>query len=508
MNELNRLRIRGVLMLTMLGWAATGTLLLLSLLFEYQNELVPVAFSAALNIVPTYYALRERYDSNAGAAFGIMAGVQPSLLVYMLQGHPWQMEGHMYFFVGLAGLTLVCDWKPIAVAVGAIAAHHLLLSYLAPEWVFIGSGDLVRVMVHALAVSMVLGVLGPMMVHMGRLFVEQSEARAASDGSAAEAESAAASAKEALETARVALEQFETEREKRLEVERRGMADARREELLALAGAFEGSIAKVVQSVGSAAEQLEHAASNMHRFAHDAGEQSATAAREAESASQSAMRVSASVSDLSKSILSIAATADQQAELGIAARGASQTGEEVIRALAERAENIDAFVGLIQGVASQTNMLALNATIEAARAGDAGRGFGVVAAEVKALASQAHDATGQITEIVSGISFGAVQANDVIGQVSRAMAELEQAATKMRSVVGDQSSVATLIEQSAVDSAAGATQIAQRIGEVARAAGEAVQFSDEIQASATGLTKVAQGLKSATEEFLSQLRAA
>ena len=508
MNELNKLRIRGVLMLTMMGWVATAALLLVSLLFDYQNEMVPVAFSAALNLVPTYYALRERYDASAGAAFGIMAGIQPALLVFMLQGHAWQMEGHMFFFVGLAALTLVCDWKPIAVASGAIAVHHLLLSYVAPEWVFIGSGDLVRVMVHALAVGMVLGVLGPMMVHMGKLFVEQAEAREASDGSAAEAQALAKSTKDALETARVALAQVETEREKRLEIERREMADARRDELLALAAAFESSIAKVVQSVGAAAEQLERAAGSMHRFAHDAGEQSASAARDAENASQRAMRVSASVSDLSKSILSIAATADQQAELGIAARGASSTGEQLIRALAERAENIHAFVGLIQGVASQTNMLALNATIEAARAGDAGRGFGVVAAEVKALASQAHDATGQITEIVSGISTGAAQADEVIGQVSRAMAELEQAATKMRAVIGDQSSVATLIEQSAVDSAAGATQIAQRIGEVAKAAGEAVQFSDEIQASATGLTKVAQGLRSATDEFLSQLRAA
>lgn len=508
MDELNRLRIRGVLMLTMLGWVSTASLLLISLLFDFQHELVPVAFSAAINLIPTYYALRERYDATAGAAFGIMAAVHPALLVYMLQGHPWQMEGHMFFFVGLAALTLVCDWKPIAAAVGLTAVHHLLLSYVAPEWVFIGSGDFIRVMVHALAVSMVLGVLGPMMVHMGKLFVEQAEARATSDDNAAEAKELAKSTKEALETARVALEEVETEREKRLDIERRGMADARREELFALAGAFESSVAKVVQSVGSAAEQLERAAHNMHRFAHDAGEQSASAARDADNASQSAMRVSASVSDLSKSILSIAATADQQAELGIAARGASRIGEEAIRALAERATNIDTFVGLIQGVASQTNMLALNATIEAARAGDAGRGFGVVAAEVKALASQAHEATGQITGIVSGISSGAVQADEAIGQVARAMAELEQAATKMRSVIGDQSSVATLIEQSAVDSAAGANQIAQRIGEVARAAGEAVQFSDEIQASATGLTKIAQGLKSATDEFLSQLRAA
>jgi methyl-accepting chemotaxis protein len=501
MNELNRLRIRGVLILTMLGWTATSALLLLALLFDFQNELVPVAFSTALTILPTYYALREKYDESAGTVLGIMAGMQPALLVYMLQGHPWQMEAHMFFFVGLAALTLVCDWKPLAVASGLIALHHLLLSFIAPEWVFIGAGDFMRVMFHALAVSMALGVLGPMMVHMGKLFVKQAEARAAS-------ESSATSARAALADVRLAKEEVEAEREKRIEFERRGMADARRDELLALASAFESSVTKVVQSVGSAAEQLENAAGNMHRFAHTAGEQSESAAREAESASQSAMRVSAGVSDLSKSILSIAATANQQAELGVAAHGASKTGEEVIRALAEQAANIHDFVGLIQGVASQTNMLALNATIEAARAGDAGRGFGVVAAEVKALANKAHEATGQINEIVSGINSGAAEADQVIGQVSRAMAELEQAASKMRGTIGDQSSVATLIEQSAVDSAAGATQIAQRIGEVAKAAGEAVQFSDEIQASATGLTKIAQGLKSATDEFLSQLRAA
>jgi methyl-accepting chemotaxis protein len=508
MNELSKLRVRGVLMLTILGWSATAMLLLLTLLFEFQHELFPVLLSIAVTLVPTLYAERERYDRTAGIALGIMAAVQPAMLIYMLDGHAWQMEGHLYFFVGLAALTLVCDWRPVAVAAGLMAVHNLVLSYFVPEWVFIGSGDFSRGMVHALAVSMVLGVLGPMMVHMGKLFVEQAEAREASEASASTAEKAASSAQAALEQVRAAKEEVEAEREKRLEIERRGMADARRNELMSLAGAFETSVAKIVQSVGAAAEQLEKAAGSMNRFAREAGEQSANAARDATSASQSAMRVSASVSDLSKSILSIAATADQQAELGVAASGASKTGEKVIRALADQAANIETFVGLIQGVASQTNMLALNATIEAARAGDAGRGFGVVAAEVKALANQAHDATGQINEIVLGISSGATEADRVIGKVTHAMAELEQAATKMRATIGDQSSVATLIEQSAVDSAAGATQIAQRIDEVARAAGEAVQLSDEVQASAAGLTKIAQGLKSATDEFLSQLRAA
>jgi len=501
MVELNRLQVRGLLLLAILGWASTASLLLLSLLFNLHNEWVVVGFSAAINLIPTWLATRERYDAQDGIAVGIMAAVQPALLVYLLQGHPWQMEGHMYFFVGLAALTLLCDWRPMAIAVGLIAVHHLLLSYVAPEWVFIGSGDFMRVMVHALAVSLTLGVLGPVMIITARLFVQQAEARAASEASAAEA-------REALETARHAQAEMESEREKRIDAERHANADARSSELLALATAFETSVANIVQSVGTAAEQMAQAARNMHRFANDAGEQSAGAARDAESASQSALRVSAGISDLSKSILSIAATAEQQAELGEAARGASRTGEEVIRTLGERTANIESFVGLIQGVASQTNMLALNATIEAARAGEAGRGFAVVAAEVKALAHQAHEATGQINQLVSDIDSGATEADEVIGQVSRAMGELAEAAEKMREAIGDQSNVASLIEQSAVDSAAGADQIAKRIGEVARAAGEAVQLSDEVQASAEGLTQIAHGLRSATNEFLSQLRAA
>ena len=188
MEELSRLRVRGVLILTMLGWTATMSLLLISLLFEFRNELIPVALSAAINLVPTYYALRERYDAAAGTAFGMMAAVHPALLLFMLQGHPWQLEAHMFFFVGLATLTLVCEWRPIAIAVGITVAHQLLFSFFAPDWVFFGSGEFLRVMFHALGLSMVLGVLGPMMVHMGKLFVEQAEARATSEGLAASEE--------------------------------------------------------------------------------------------------------------------------------------------------------------------------------------------------------------------------------------------------------------------------------------------------------------------------------
>ena len=124
MDELSKLRLRGALILAAFGWAWTGALLLLALVAHLNNPWLTVLLSAAINILPTLSALRGRYDVAVGLMFGLAAAVQPALLVYLMTGHPWQMEAHMYFFVGLAGLTLLCDWRPIAVAVAATAVHH------------------------------------------------------------------------------------------------------------------------------------------------------------------------------------------------------------------------------------------------------------------------------------------------------------------------------------------------------------------------------------------------
>ena len=129
----DQLRRRGVRALALLGWAA-WLILVIAALLRHGAGLWPIlAIGGLVNILPTRMALRGRYDGEACAVAAPLAAVFPALLVLLLKDHPWQMDAHMAFFVALSALAVLCDWRPIALAAALIAAHHLLLEFLAPE---------------------------------------------------------------------------------------------------------------------------------------------------------------------------------------------------------------------------------------------------------------------------------------------------------------------------------------------------------------------------------------
>ncbi|KUM44066.1 methyl-accepting chemotaxis protein [Pseudomonas sp. EpS/L25] len=182
------------------------------------------------------------------------------------------------------------------------------------------------------------------------------------------------------------------------------------------------------QETDQAATAINEMSATVQQIAeHAAGtrDQSQEADRLANAGQQAVERVSHSIADLSQ--------------------GVQQTAV-MIQELAENSERITSVVNVIHGIAEQTNLLALNAAIEAARAGEAGRGFAVVADEVRNLAKRVQGSTDEITRMVDGLQAGtrdavefmrdsSLKADDCViqaGAAGQALADITAAVTLMR----------------------------------------------------------------------------
>jgi methyl-accepting chemotaxis protein len=505
--DLDRLRRRGTRILVTASWATTLILLLFGLALGSQYTWPALIIGVAATIAPTLMLARRRFDLASRLLIGTLAAIQPALGVFVLTGHPWQMDAHMYFFVALAALTILYDWRPIALAAGLIAAHHLALDLLAPTLVFNQASNVGRILVHATAVLLQLAILSYLVDRLQRLLAAQGEARAQSEALALEADTRRHQAETAMAAMRAAEGREGEERARRESVERDAAA-ARRAEMLALATAFQQSVAAVVRSVGSAAGDLDASAAALDTLARKSSLELSETAETATRSSIAATGLAHGVGGLSSSIVAIASSVEQQAQLSGDARALSGSGEAAVKALSGRADAITRFAQSIHEIAAHTNLLALNATIEAARVGEAGRGFAVVAGEVKSLAGEASGATDEIRALAGTVQDGASVAHHALAEIAATVAELASAADAIRAEVGQQRATAREIEASARETAEDATSVSRRIAGVVHAARDTEQLSGRVSDAATTLSHTARDLERATERFVEQLRAA
>jgi len=232
----------------------------------------------------------------------------------------------------------------------------------------------------------------------------------------------------------------------------------------------------------SAAGELSQAATSFtslgERLLDDAGEVSARASS-----------VAAASEEMSASIQGIANSASAAVNATESAVQAAREASERLGKLAESSSRIGAVSKLITGIAEQTNLLALNATIEAARAGEAGKGFAVVASEVKELAQETGRATDQIARQIQSIQDQTGQASEAMARVAATIGEINEYQTTISSAVEEQTATTQSMNRDVSSAASASAMIAETIGSVAASS---VQVSTGAEATATTAAELAR----------------
>ncbi|WP_068827592.1 methyl-accepting chemotaxis protein [Pseudomonas sp. BMS12] len=389
------------------------------------------------------------------AAFMVLSALHINLSGGML-------EMHFGIFVLLAFLVYYRDWLPIVVAAGVIATHHLTFFALQQQGVgvyVVPQGSWPIIFLHAFYVVLESAIL----VYLARQ--AYAEAR---EG-------------EALMQVVTSITEQEESIDLRQRAQSSGPVVGRFNHFLEL---LEEMVAEVVidteglghtgDSLNRATQQLRQGSSRqLEEISHMAGvmqEMSMAIDEVAKHAQQAAGATQGATAKASEGRAAVTQSASEIARL---AELIDATDREV-QSLDEQSQQIGRVLEVIRAIAEQTNLLALNAAIEAARAGEQGRGFAVVADEVRNLAQKTATSTAEIQDIIARLQQSSGQAaramQDSQQGVSRCVADSHRAGELLLAIVGEIEAVSQMS-----DLIAGATH------EQAKASGEVTRYLTGVQ---------------------------
>jgi len=306
---------------------------------------------------------------------------------------------------------------------------------------------------------------------------------------------------------------------------RQRMALQRRDEFRAVEEGFNQMGDELTSLVGQAQRSAIQVTTSVNEIAATARQQQATATETAATTTQigaTSREISATARDLVRTMSEVSNAAEQTAGLAGTGQGGlsrmEATMHHVMEAagsvnsrlatLNEKAGNINQVVTTIARVADQTNLLSLNAAIEAEKAGEYGRGFSVVATEIRRLADQTAVATYDIEQIVreiqSAVAAGVMGMDKFSEEVRRGMSEVTQVGDQLSQIIGQVQSLAPrvqMVNEGMQAQAGGAEQINQALIQLSEAAQQTVESLRQSSQAIDELTLVANELRSGVSRF-------
>jgi len=233
-----------------------------------------------------------------------------------------------------------------------------------------------------------------------------------------------------------------------------------------------------------------------------------SAASASRTVTENIQAVAAATEEITSSVHEIGRQVHESTRIASTAVTQAQKTDQSIGKLSRAADRIYDVVKLITEVAEQTNLLALNATIEAARAGEAGRGFAVVASEVKALATQTAKATGEISAQIGDMQLATAETVAEIREISSTITLISEVSSAIAAAVEEQGAATQEIARNVQRSAELSTQVASEVTEVSRGSSETSLVSSQVLTAAQSLATESDRLKDEVEKFLGTVRAA